>query len=90
MSFLKITDPAKRDFIVQEYLETKDNVRKNYITERTGELGAQIELTKFFKPVIESQKTVAKDLLSRRCDFDRDSASSLSAQKLPYVEPHKF
>ena len=28
--------------------------------------------------------------LSRRCDFDRDSASSLSAQKLPYVEPHKF
>ena len=62
MSFLKITDPAKRDFIVQEYLKTKDNVRKNYITERTGELGAQRELTKFFKPVIETQKTVAKDL----------------------------
>jgi len=62
MSFLKITDPAKRDFIVQEYLKTKDNVRKNYITERIGELGAQRELTKFFKPVIESQKAVAKDL----------------------------
>ena len=62
MSFLKITDPAKRDFIVQEYLKTKDNVCKDYITERTGELGAQRELTKFFKPVIESQKTVAKDL----------------------------
>ena len=62
MSFLKITDPAKRDFIAQEYLKTKHNVRKNYITERTGELGAQRELTKFFKPVIESQKTVAKDL----------------------------
>ena len=28
--------------------------------------------------------------MSRRCDFDRDSASSLSAQKLPYVESHKF
>jgi len=53
MSFLKITDPAKRDCIVQEYLKTKDNVPKNYITDRTGELGAQRELTKFFKPVIE-------------------------------------
>jgi len=62
MSFLKITDPAKRDFLVQEYLKTKDNVRKNYITERTGELGVQRELSKYFKPVIESQKTVAKDL----------------------------
>jgi len=60
--FLKITDPTKRDFLVQEYLKTRDKVRKNYITERTGELGAQRELTKLFKPVIETQKTVAKDL----------------------------
>jgi len=62
MSFLKITDPTKRDFLVQEYLKTRDKVPKNYITERTGELGAQRELTKLFKPVIETQKTVAKDL----------------------------
>jgi len=62
MSFLKITDPTKRDFLVQEYLKKRDKVRKNYITERTGELGAQRELMKLFKPVIETQKTVAKDL----------------------------
>ena len=62
MSFLKITDPTKRDFLVQEYLKTRDKVCKNYITERTDELGAQRELTKLFKPVIETQKTVAKDL----------------------------
>jgi len=62
MSFLKITDPTKRDSLVQEYLKTRDKVRKNYITERTCELGAQQELTKLFKPVIETQKTVAKDL----------------------------
>jgi len=48
--------------LVQEYLKTKDKVCKNYITERTGELGAQQELTKSFKPVIEMQKAVAKDL----------------------------
>ena len=52
MSFLKITDPTKRDFLVQEYLKTRDKVRKNYITKRTGELGAQQELTKLFKPSI--------------------------------------
>jgi len=57
MSFLKITDPTKPDFLVQEYLKTRDKVRKNYITKRTGELGAQRELTKLFKPVIETQKT---------------------------------
>ena len=62
MSFLKITDPRKRDFLVQEYLKTRDKVCKNYTTERTDELGAQRELMKLFKPVIETQKTVAKDL----------------------------
>ena len=62
MSFLKVTDPSKRDLLVQEYLKAKDNLRNNYITERTGELGAQRELTKFFKPVIETQKTMTKDL----------------------------
>jgi len=44
MSFLKITDitdPTKTDFLVQKYLKTRDKVPKNYITERTGELGAQ-------------------------------------------------
>ena len=62
MSFPKITDLTKRDFLVQEYLKTRDKVRKNYITERTRKLGAQPELTKLFQPVIMMQKTVAKDL----------------------------
>jgi len=62
MSFIKITDPAKRDFLVKEYLKTLGNVRKNYIAERTGELDTQRELSKFFKPVIETQKTVGKEL----------------------------
>ena len=83
MSFLKITDPAKRDFIVQEYLKTKDNVRKNYITERTGELGAQRELTKFFKPVIETQKTVAKDLSK---DLSKEVTQPITSALLPITE----
>lgn len=62
MSFLKITDPDKRDFIVQEYLKTKKNVQQNYVNDRTGEIDTQRDLTKFFKPIIVSQKTVAQDL----------------------------
>lgn len=84
MSFLKITDPAKRDLIVQEYLKTKDNVRKNYITERTGELGAQRELAKFFKPVIETQKTVAKDLSK---DLSKDLATQVTQPLMSSLLP---
>ena len=62
MSFVKITDPAKTDFLVKEFLKTRDNVRKNYLSERTGELDTQRELSKFFKPVVESQKTIAKEI----------------------------
>ena len=37
MSFLKISDPVKRDLIVKEYLELKKNIRDNLLSERTGE-----------------------------------------------------
>ena len=37
MSFLKISDPAKRDSIVKEYLDLKKNIRDNLLSERTGE-----------------------------------------------------
>ena len=37
MSFLKISDPTKRDTIVKEYLETKKNIWDNLLSERTGE-----------------------------------------------------
>ena len=36
MSFLKISDPVKRDLIVKEYLETKKNIGDNLLSERTG------------------------------------------------------
>ena len=36
MSFLNISDPAKRDLIVKEYLDLKKNIRDNLLSERTG------------------------------------------------------
>ena len=62
MSFLKISDPAKRDAIVKEYLELKKNIRDNLLSERTGEMETLSELTKFFKPITETQKATAKEI----------------------------
>ena len=62
MSFLKISDPVKRDLIVKEYLDLKKNIRNNLLSERTGELELQTDLSKFFKPITETQKATAKDI----------------------------
>ena len=62
MSFLKITDPTKRDQTVTEYLELKKNIPDNLLAERTGEQQLQTELTKFYRPITESQKATAKEI----------------------------
>ena len=64
MSFLKISDPVKSDQTVKEFLELKKkNIRNNLLSERTGELELQTELTKFYRPIIKLQrKRLRKDL----------------------------
>ena len=62
MSFLKITDPTKRDQTVKEYLELKKNIWDNLLAERTGEQQLQTELTKFYRPITESQKATTKEI----------------------------
>ena len=62
MSFLKISDPVKRDQTVKEFLELKKNIRDNLLSERTGELELQTELTKFYRPITETQKATAKEI----------------------------
>ena len=54
MSFLKISDPVKRDSIVKEYLKTKKNIRDNLLSERTREQQLQANLSKFYKPITET------------------------------------
>ena len=56
MSFLKIRDPTKRNQMVEEYLDLKKNIRDNILSERTGEQQLQTELTKFYRPITETQK----------------------------------
>ena len=62
MSFLKISDPVKRDLIVKEYLELKKNIQDNLLSERTGEQQLQTDLSKIFKPITETQKATVRDI----------------------------
>ena len=62
MSFLKISDPFKRDLIVKEYLNLRKNIWYNMINERTGEQQLQTDLSKFFKPITETQKDTARGI----------------------------
>ena len=62
MSFLKISDPVKRDLIVKEYLELKKNIWDNLLSERTGEQQLQTDLSKFFKPITETQKATTREI----------------------------
>ena len=62
MSFLKINDPLKRDAIVKEYLELKKRIRSNFLSERVGEQQLQTDLSKFYKPITETQKATAREI----------------------------
>ena len=62
MSFLKINDPLKRDTIVKEYLELKKKIRDNFLSERIGEQQLQTDLSKFYKPITETQKATTREI----------------------------
>ena len=62
MLFLKISDPLKRDTIVKEYLELKKNIRDNLLSERIGEQQLQTDLSKFYKPITETQKATTREI----------------------------
>ena len=64
MSILKVTDPKKRDFIVNEFLKTRQNIQQNVLSERVGDLSTQHELSKLFKPVTDMQKDLKEGLVS--------------------------
>ena len=64
MVFLKITDPKKRDFIVNEFLRTRQNIQQNYLSERVDDLSTQYDLSKLFEPVTDMQKDLEKILVS--------------------------
>ena len=82
MSFLKISDPAKRDAIVKEYLELKKNIRDNLLSERTGELELQTDFSKFYRPITETQKATAREITEGLKPFREGIEKLLQAMQL--------
>ena len=62
MSFLKITDPTKREASVKEFLDLKNRIKDNFRRERVGEIEMQSDLSNFFKPITETQKATTKEI----------------------------
>src|SRR6218665_2714188 len=81
MSFLKITDPSKRDFIVEEYLKSKKNIKQNFLSERLGDIGLRRELTKMYKPIVDSQSTISKEQKALLSTIKENSAETSNALK---------
>src|SRR6218665_3871993 len=81
MSFLKITDPSKRDFIVEEFLKSKKNIKQNFLSQRLGDIGLQRELTKMYKPIVDSQSTISKEQKALLSTIKENSAETSNAPK---------
>ena len=60
MSFLKITDPSKREAMIKDYIETRKRIKSNMIAKKVGEMELQTDLSKFYRPITETQKATTK------------------------------
>ena len=69
MSFLNIHNPKKRDEIVVEFLKTRKNIQQDNLNRKTGDLDYARKTEKLFKPVIETQKEMNKELKSIQQTF---------------------
>ena len=83
MSFLKITDPNKRDCIDNEFLKKRQNIRQNFLSEHVGDLNTQYELSKLFKPVMDMQKELKEGLVSEIKPIREGMINSPNATTFP-------
>ena len=86
MSFIKISDPRKREAMIKDFIETRKRIKDNFLTEKVGEIGMQRELSKFFKPVMETQKTTAKDII----DAQKGATEKITSELIPVKEGITF
>ena len=62
MAFIDITDPTKRDQIVQDYINTKNYLQQKYENEKAIGLQQRIELEKQYEPLISATKDSASKI----------------------------
>ena len=82
MSFIKVTDPRKREALVRDFIETRKRIKDNLVARKVGESEYQTGLTKLFKPVTETQKATAKEIT----DAQKATAEKIASELLPIRE----
>ena len=82
MSFIKVTDPRKREELIRDFIETRKRIKDNFIARKVGEIEYQTGLTKLFKPVTETQKATAKEIT----DAQKATAEKFTSELLPIKE----
>ena len=65
MSFIKITDPKRRDELVADAIKTRRNIRESSLREKMGEAKQYESMSKFFKPVTDVQKETSEKLIQQ-------------------------
>src|SRR5688572_24683810 len=84
MSFLKFTDPAKRELFVADFHATKKRIQQNFLNEKLGDIGLQQDLVKLYKPIVDSQSTISKEQNALLSTIKENSAATSNAlQALP-------
>ena len=64
MSFLKITDPNKRDQLVQELLNTRKSIKEDSYSSRLGKIKLHERYSKQLKPVTDKLESIPKSTAS--------------------------
>ena len=82
MSFIKVTDPRKREELIKDFIETRKRIKDNFIARKVGEIEYQTGLTKLFKPVTETQKATAKEIT----DAQKEATERIEKSLLPIKE----
>ena len=82
MSFIKVTDPRKREELIKDFIETRKRIKDNFIARKVGEAEYQTGLTKLFKPVTETQKATAKEIT----DAQKEATERIEKGLLPLKE----
>ena len=82
MTFIKVTDPRKREELIRDFIETRKRIKDNFIARKVGEIEYQTGLTKLFKPVTETQKATAKEIT----DAQKATAEKFTQELLPIKE----
>ena len=82
MSFIKVTDPRKREELIKDFIETRKRIKDNFIARKVGEAEYQTGLTKLFKPVTETQKATTKEIT----DAQKATTEKFTQELLPIKE----